>query len=303
MRSRRTLRGQTASSLRKAGLAAVLLFLLASGMLLGGVSKTQSVFGLESDASELTAELALRGEESLIVNRALESQRRESADLVLTRLALQQTLAGDGQQADSLRQENQRLSGEIDHLRSARGSPVAAISRSGSGTVTLSFDDYASPARVGAILDVLARYNVKAVFCLIGNWAAANPTLVARITGEGHMLCNHTASHANLTRLSDDSMRKEILGGTQSTLLRPPYGAYDARVANIAGSLGYSLFLWSIDTRDWTGISADAIVNAVMSKVRPGAIVLMHLHGASTLDALPRVIEQVRAAGYTLGLP
>jgi peptidoglycan/xylan/chitin deacetylase (PgdA/CDA1 family) len=303
MRPRRSLRGQTASWLRKAGLAAVVLFLLAGGMLLGSLSKSESVFGLDSDAGDMQSALAMRGEESLILGRALEAQRQENAELALTRFALQQTTATAGQQADDLRQTNQRLAADIDQLRAARSSPVANVVRTGTGTVVLSFDDYASAARVNAILDVLARYKVKAVFCLIGNWAATNPSLVARMTSEGHVLCNHTASHANLTRLSDEAMRKEILGGPQSTLLRPPYGAYDVRVANIAGSLGDHLFLWSIDTRDWTGVSADAIVNAVRSGLRPGAIVLMHLHGASTLDALPRVIEQVRAAGYTLGLP
>lgn len=118
---------------------------------------------------------------------------------------------------------------------------------------------------------------------------------------EGHFLGNHTASHANLTLLSDQGIRDEILGGVASNFLRPPYGAYDARVQQIAGELGYTIYMWSIDTRDWSGRSAGEITNEVMQNLHPGAVILMHLHGAHTLEALPVIISGIRDAGYTIG--
>lgn len=237
---------------------------------------------------------------------ALELQAQ--SDREQKRAALDADLGRKRAELVTLQDENARLQQEAQARRKAAAAPSsesgavapAPITR-GAGAVTLSFDDYGSPARVNAILDVLATNGVKAVFCLTGDWAADHPDLVARMRSEGHLLCNHTASHVWLTRLPDEAVRQEIAGGVQSTLLRPPYGDYNATVASIAASLGYQIYLWSIDTRDWSGVSADSIVNTVVGNLRPGAVVLMHLHGTSTLDALPRLIAAVRAAGYDLG--
>ncbi len=184
-----------------------------------------------------------------------------------------------------------------------QGSAPPPIYRT-SGVVTLSFDDSAPLARAHAILDVLGQKGVKAVFCVRGNWARAHPGFIERVRAEGHALCNHTASHPDLTALSDEGIRAEIAGGAlpdDGGRLRPPYGAYDARVQAIAASMGYVLYLWSIDPRDWTGASADTIVNTVLSNLHPGAIILLHLHGANTLAALPHIIDGILAAGYEIG--
>lgn len=71
---------------------------------------------------------------------------------------------------------------------------------------------------------------------------------------EGHLVCNHTYSHANLTTLSADGVRYEISNGAgvgSCNLLRPPYGAHNSYVDSIAAGLGYSIYMWDIDTRDW----------------------------------------------------
>jgi peptidoglycan/xylan/chitin deacetylase (PgdA/CDA1 family) len=175
------------------------------------------------------------------------------------------------------------------------GAPVAPI-----GSVSLSFDDHADPYRVHGILDVLAANGVPAVFCITGDWARAYPDLIWRMQNEGHTLCNHTATHAVLTQLSDEGIRAEILGGVQSYLLRPPFGVYDARVAAIAASLGYQIYMWTIDARDWDGRSADSIVGTIMSSLHPEAVVLLHLHGPHTYEALPLIISTIRAQGYAL---
>ncbi len=168
------------------------------------------------------------------------------------------------------------------------------------GAITLTFDDYGTPVRVNAILDLLAQYHVRAIFFPIGLWANAHPDLIARMLREGHLVGNHTYDHAYLPRLRAGQIRDEIARGYQSTLFRPPYGAYNPLVASIAAQLGYQVVLWTIDTRDWAGVSASSIVATVLGRARPGAIVLMHMHGAHTLEALPEIIQRLQAAGYVL---
>jgi peptidoglycan/xylan/chitin deacetylase (PgdA/CDA1 family) len=179
--------------------------------------------------------------------------------------------------------------------------------------VWLTFDDYGSPAQVNRILDVLRSSNVKARFFPIGNWARANPGLMARIRTNGHVFGNHTDSHPDLTRISDAAVRQQISGGvTQAPdgvkLLRPPYGAgaFTQRLNNLASEYNDRICFWTVDTRDWEGPSAATIVHRVRygDNVTPpvfaSGVVLMHMHGANTGAALPGVISAVRARGLTL---
>jgi peptidoglycan/xylan/chitin deacetylase (PgdA/CDA1 family) len=155
---------------------------------------------------------------------------------------------------------------------------------------TLTFDDCGTPDQIRGILSALADRGLKAIFFPTGVCRDTNPWLVSTLLTAGHRVCNHTYSHANLTRLSDPAVRTEIAGGVSAgcNLFRPPYGALDnnGRIARIATSLGYQTQLWDVDTRDWAGTSADAMVAMVRAR---GGIVLMHLHGAHTVDAIRRL--------------
>jgi peptidoglycan/xylan/chitin deacetylase (PgdA/CDA1 family) len=184
----------------------------------------------------------------------------------------------------------------------AGAGPTATERRCGNTTdrVQLTFDDGAAPERVSALLDVLSAKGVRAGFFLVGRWADAHPDLVARMRTEGHWLGNHSASHADLARLGEGAVRQEIAGGVDADLLRPPYGAMNGRVRDIAASAGYRLCLWDIDTNDWRGRSADEIQRTVWGGLRPGAVVLLHLHGRSTLAALPALIDGIRSRGFEL---
>jgi peptidoglycan/xylan/chitin deacetylase (PgdA/CDA1 family) len=288
----------------KTGVIALALAVAAGAFFFSrGISLAESTGDLDERARVLEDqldELAARRDRLTEQLRVIEDER---GDLDVSVRELRQRLKEDREEIDLLSHEVARLLAEIEELRDSQsGTPPPPIFRDGSGVVTLTFDDSSPAPRAHEILDILRRYNVRAVFCVNGNWARENPDVIARMVREGHKLCNHTASHAWLTRLSDEEIRREIEGGLSSDILRPPYGAYDARVSSIAASLGYQLYLWSIDTRDWTGVPADTIVNTVMSELHAGAVVLMHLHGAGTLEALPQIIEGVQARGYTLGL-
>jgi peptidoglycan/xylan/chitin deacetylase (PgdA/CDA1 family) len=171
-----------------------------------------------------------------------------------------------------------------------------------SNSIILTFDDFGRADQVGSILDTLAAFKVRAIFFPIGSWAAANPALIERMRTEGHIVGNHTYDHANLTTLSDECVRWEIVNGVQgSGLLRPPYGAVDARVEQIAASLGYQVYRWNIDSEDWRATSPQEIVNNVLSTARPGGVVVFHMSAPHTAAALPAVIRGLRAMGFAVG--
>lgn len=176
--------------------------------------------------------------------------------------------------------------------------------------LALTFDDGGSQRNVRDILDVLSEYGIPGTFFLNGEWVDANPELLLRMVREGHEIANHTYSHARLTYLGLDEIEAEIMDtensiikitGKGTNYFRPPYGAYNEKVKEVVEGLGFqALVMWSVDTRDWNGGTADAIIQEVLDNAGSGSIVLFHLHGANTAEALRTIIPELQNAGYRL---
>lgn len=100
-----------------------------------------------------------------------------------------------------------------------------------------------------------------------------------------------------------ESLYAQIVDGrdTLKPYMRPPYGATDQRVREVAAGLGFRTILWSVDPQDWRpGLDSGYVSQYVLDRVQPGAIVLLHTGRASTLYALPRIIQELRSRGYSL---
>ncbi|MCT4586013.1 MAG: polysaccharide deacetylase family protein [Peptostreptococcaceae bacterium] len=178
--------------------------------------------------------------------------------------------------------------------------------------MSLTFDDWGEIKDVKPILDILYLYDVKATFFINGKSIDKNPKLLTMLSNSGHEIANHTYSHYELTKISDERIKKEILDlekkykdYTNKDLvkyLRPPYGAHSKRVDNIALNLGYeNIVLWSIDTNDWRKKTANEISSHVINKTHPGGIVLMHiLEDLNTKNALKDMIEGIYNKNYRL---
>lgn len=180
----------------------------------------------------------------------------------------------------------------------------------------LTFDDGPS-AYTSQILSVLQSKGVPATFFVVGKNAAARPSLVQQEHGAGQGIGNHTWDHPDLTTLSSDQVRTELqstsdeianLTGTAPVLWRPPFGAVNDNVTQIASSLGLSMRLWDVDSSDWTMPGVNAIVSNVVSTVKPNAIILFHDGSpgddedrSQTVAALPTVIDSLRSVGYSFG--
>jgi len=181
--------------------------------------------------------------------------------------------------------------------------PPPMITTSGDGTVVLTFDDQGSKAQVEAILDILAENLVKAIFFPVGRWAEQSKGLIDRMKAEGHLVGNHTYSHPNLTKLSEEEIRWEIEHGAGQDLLRLPYGEGNALVEWVAADLGYRIYGWNVDPEDWKEVTAQEIVETVIREVKPGSVVVLHLQGKHTAEALKHLIPLLRQAGYKFWTP
>lgn len=176
----------------------------------------------------------------------------------------------------------------------------------GQKAVALTFDD--GPSKyTPAVLKILKDKGVSATFFMIGRVAAGDGGGVAAVRAAGHEIESHSWSHADLTKLSADAVRAEIVRGAAAVggahFLRPPYGAYNATVAEQAGLAGLRLAMWTVDTLDWKTRNAAAVLAKVKAGTRPGAVILMHDGGgdrSQTVVALPQVIDWLLQQDYAL---
>ena len=177
--------------------------------------------------------------------------------------------------------------------------------------IALSFDDGPLAGKTDKILDVLARYGIKATFFMVGSQANYCPETAVRVVNEGHEIGNHTNNHKSLAALSEEELDEEISFAEEEiykacgyipSLFRPPEGVCTERISRAAKNRGYSIIMWSVDTLDWQGKSAQVICENVLSNVKPGAVILMHdgiFAQSHTAESLELLIPALQAEGYT----
>ena len=159
----------------------------------------------------------------------------------------------------------------------------------------LTFDDGPHPENTPKILEILAAYNAKATFFMLGMQAAKYPELVEQVSQAGHAIGNHSWDHQSFPHQSGRQRRSSIrachraLGGYASNLIRPPFGDQDLFCRLDTLFFGLEMVLWDIPADDWLDHSGEEIFEIVQKKLRPGSIVLMH-------DRL-EVAEKVSYAG------
>ncbi len=170
--------------------------------------------------------------------------------------------------------------------------------------VALTFDDGPNPEYTARILKVLQDNYSKATFFVVGTNAEKYPDTLKAISGAGCELGNHTYNHAKLTELKGNEVSEQIdkvnravqsATGENTTVIRPPYGAYDDDLLN---RLEVPVVLWDLDTEDWDSRNAQAVVENVLSKVKDGDIVLMHDIYESTAEAVEILVPKLKEQGY-----
>jgi peptidoglycan/xylan/chitin deacetylase (PgdA/CDA1 family) len=158
--------------------------------------------------------------------------------------------------------------------------------------VALTFDDGPNPAATPQILALLDKYNVKATFFLVGQFARVCPELVRDISARGHCVGNHTETHRNLTFLSPGSIENELRRCQESIAaaakvaprwMRPPYGFRGPQLwSAVRRAELQGVALWSLTCYDWKPqppsrlIARLARIGARSERSQNGEVVLLH---------------------------
>lgn len=180
--------------------------------------------------------------------------------------------------------------------------------------VALTFDDGPDTRFTPKVLDALKANQVKATFFVLGSQASTHPDIVRRIVREGHVIGNHSYSHANLPTLTVDKFQSQIMNtenvlqglvGYAPKLIRPPYGAINEEQVRWIADHHYLIVNWNVDSLDWKSLNADQVLQNIMQQTKPGSIILQHSGGADsqdlsgTVQAIGPLIAKLKAAGYT----
>lgn len=173
--------------------------------------------------------------------------------------------------------------------------------------IALTFDAAWGDGYTQDIIGILRRYDIKATFFITGAWAEKYQGLVQEMDENNFEIGNHSFTHMNMVNLPKKLIVSEIkntesnierAGGEKPKLFRAPFGSYDDGLISAMKDMNYNIIQWDIDSLDWQGISGQEIFDRVASKVSNGSIILFHNNTKNTIEALPQIIEKLRAGGY-----
>jgi peptidoglycan-N-acetylglucosamine deacetylase len=177
------------------------------------------------------------------------------------------------------------------------------------GRVALTFDDGPTALTEG-YLQLLARFNARATFFVIGELCAQRPDLVTKIAKAGHELAGHGYTHRRFPTLSNAELEKELTSTAallppstgRRSLVRPPHGAVSPWSMLACARAGFTTALWSYDSGDWRTKRADEVFAAFDDEEasKPGAVILLHEGQTWTMDALPMILGKFRKADHDL---
>ena len=194
------------------------------------------------------------------------------------------------------------------HLQFYEGDP-------GCGRVALIFNMGAGYEPATSILNTLAEYGVRATMFPMGWFAEARPDILQWMSANGHVIGSHGYLGPELTTRSDGDVASDIaasssaiadaIGYWPAPWFTPFAGAADDRVRALAAEQGYTTVSWGVNSVDWTfDATASSVYSNVMDNVYDGAIVELHFDSPtttySTAEALPWIIEDLWARGYSL---
>ncbi len=181
--------------------------------------------------------------------------------------------------------------------------------------IYLTFDAGYENGNVEKILDVLKEEDVKGAFFILDNLIKHDTALIKRMKEEGHLVCNHTAKHKDMSKINDiDSFRAELesleatygeyVGGEMSKYYRPPEGRFSEENLKMAKELGYSTIFWSFAYADWDNesqMSPEAAEKKILDGTHNGEIILLHPTSATNAKILGDLIGSWKKMGFRFG--
>ena len=180
--------------------------------------------------------------------------------------------------------------------------------------IYLTFDAGYVNENVISILDTLKKENVPAAFFVLEHVLDANGDTVRRMQKEGHLVCNHTMKHKDMTRVDKAEFTAELQGLAEKykrltgcempKYYRPPEGKYTRENLQWAKELGYRTVFWSFAYADWDNGNQPEIARAkkkITENMHNGAVLLLHPTSKTNAELLPELIREWKAEGYRFG--
>lgn len=170
--------------------------------------------------------------------------------------------------------------------------------------VALTFDDGPRADTTGPLLEGLALREVPATFFLLGHRIPGNEELVREMAAAGHQVGIHTWDHVMLAGVTAEEFRHQVetprayltqMLGEGDYWLRPPYGIMDPELERLEQG---PLIIWSVDPEDWKDRDVERIVNAVLTRVEDGDIILLHDIYSSSVEAALAIVDTLLDRGF-----
>ena len=160
----------------------------------------------------------------------------------------------------------------------------------------------------------MKRQEIKGAFFILENLILSNPELVKRMADEGHLVCNHTLNHKNMTKVNREEfyaelqglerLYKEKIGYELDKFYRPPEGSFTVQNLDWACELGYTTVFWSFAYADWDNnkqMSEEKAINKILSHTHNGEIILLHPTSATNAAIMEDLISSWKSDGYRFG--
>jgi peptidoglycan/xylan/chitin deacetylase (PgdA/CDA1 family) len=177
--------------------------------------------------------------------------------------------------------------------------------------VALTFDDGPDPAVTPDLLELLKKHGVPATFFVVGQRVEDHPALARQVSEAGHLLANHSFAHSHFSNFFTTGRLRGEIGRTQAAVTRhtgqqprfyrPPVGLTNPRVFRAASALGLTVVGWTMRGFDKGQRDPAAIVNRIVRRLQPGAIIVLHdggVPGSLLLPAVEELLVKLQQLGY-----
>lgn len=181
--------------------------------------------------------------------------------------------------------------------------------------IYLTFDAGYENGNVALILDALKKHNAHGAFFILDHLVEANTELCMRMINEGHLVCNHTQKHRDMSLISDkatfaaelagmEDIFRQYTGHEMAKLYRPPKGCFSETNLKQATELGYRTVFWSFAYADWDNDKQpdpDSALQKILKYTHNGMIILLHPTSATNAAIMDRLLTEWEKMGYRFG--
>lgn len=176
----------------------------------------------------------------------------------------------------------------------------------------LTFDAGYENGNVEKILNILKEKEVPAAFFILPQIVTKNPELINRMKEEGHLVCNHTKTHRDMSKITDfETFKNEIeqsekilyetTGYKMDKFYRPPEGRFSEANLDFADRLGYTTVFWSLAYADWDNnnqMNPSRALELITARTHNGCVILLHPNSSTNAEILGAYIDKMKNSGY-----